>query len=174
MNSSQSDQYALKSKIRVSIWNPTPYLVNSSLLLMEKKINSIFDLEIKNITALEDVGLAPCDLLVCAALGIEDEMFETWLRGIVLRIPHQNGIAIPVVVLSRFEIEKEFNLFHWVVSQNCYFDIVNPDHFESVGIRIANFLRFHDHLHEISRMNGLVDSLHDRVQLLEKQLLANR
>jgi hypothetical protein len=48
--------------------------------------------------------------------------------------------------------------------------IVEPDHVSSLPVRVANFLRLHDHLHEVRRMTEASEVLTKRVQEMELQL----
>lgn len=157
-------------RLRVCVWNPTPAMAGASILAVEQQLKNLGSVQLVQLKSLDDPEFHPCDLLVLTANFIEEENFSTWLKGVETRLQKQAGIKVPAMIYSRVEQGVQRELLQWAIATNWYFDIVDPDHLHSLPIRIANFLRLHDHLHEISRMQKTMEDLTERVHSLEQAL----
>ena len=155
------------------MWNPTPQMINATLGLLETELKRLGTVQIVQLKALDDPNLAPCDLLVITASYIEEGVFQAWLAGVEKRLIRQSGVTVPAIIYASISESTQRGLLRWAVECNWYFDIIDPAHISSLPVRVGNFLRLHDHLHEIKRMNEELKSLSSKVELLEKSLLAN-
>ncbi len=164
------DKISGKQDIRISVWNSVPAMVNSGVLQFENEINKLFKTKLTNVKNLEDPNLLPCDLLLCQASFIEEEAFEVWIKGVEKRIPFQGAIKVPCMIMADIPVHIQRELIQWGVSTNWYFDILSTDHISSLPVRLSNLLRFHDHLHEINRMQQATGQLLNQVNTLEQQL----
>jgi hypothetical protein len=164
------DKISGKQTIRISVWNSVPAMVNSGVLQFENEINKLFKTKLTNVKNLEDSTLLPCDLLLCMAGFIEEEMFEVWIKGVEKRIPLQSAIKVPCIIMADLSASIQRELIQWGVSTNWYFDILSSEHITSLPVRVTNLLRFHDHLHEINRMQVTLNNLSNQVLTLQHQL----
>ena len=139
-------------------------------MAVEQQLKNLGSVQYVRLKSLDDPDFHPCDLLVLTATYIDEENFETWLKGVEARLHKQAGIKVPAVIYAHIGLGMQRELLQWAVASNWYFDIVDPEHLDSLGIRIANFLRLHDHLHEVARMQKSVESLTERVSALEDAL----
>lgn len=157
-------------RLRVCVWNPTPAMAGASLAQMEAELKKLGTVQLVPLKSLDDPTLLPCDLLVITATYIEEEAFAQWIHGVEARIARQVGIKIPTVICATISAAVQRPLLRAAVESNWYFDIVDPEHISSLPIRVANFLRLHDHLHEVQRMQAVVADLNSRVENLEESL----
>jgi hypothetical protein len=148
-------------------------MVNASLGMIETELRRLGAVQLVPIKTLDDPQLQPCDLLVITASYIDPETFTTWLKGIEKRLPVQAGVKIPSIIYADISEAIQRELLRWVVDCNWYFDIVAQDHVSSLPIRVANFLKLHDHLHEINRMNAALQELTMKVDSMEDTLSRN-
>lgn len=170
MLTNNSQAWLPNRRLRVCVWNPTPAMAGASALAIEQQLKNLGSIQLVHLKALDDQELHPCDLLVLPASYIEEETFVTWLKGIESRLARQGGIKIPAMIYAHIALSVQRELLQWAVASNWYFDIVDPDHLSSLPIRIANFLRLHDHLHEVARMQTTVENLSERITTLENNL----
>jgi hypothetical protein len=145
-------------------------MVSASLGLIETELKRLATVEIVKLKALDDRSFLPCDLLVITAGYIEPDAFSQWVQGVETRLAKQAGITVPSVIYASVPESIQRGLLRWAVESNWYFDIIDPDHVSSLPIRVANFLRIHDHLHEIRRMNEQLQTLSEKAQNFEAQL----
>lgn len=160
-------------RLRVCVWNPTPNMVSASLGLIETELKRLGTVQLVHLKSLDDQNLLPCDLLVATAIYIDGEHFATWLKGVENRLVKQGGIRVPMMVFAHVDEVTQRQLLRWAVDSNWYFDIIDPEHVASMPIRVANFLRLHDHLHEIQRMDQALKHLGEKVSALEQTLTQN-
>lgn len=160
-------------RLRVCVWNPTPSMVSASLGHIETELKRLASLQLVTLKALDDPQMLPCDLLVATALYIDEEMFPEWLKGVEGRLTRQGGIRVPMIIFAKVSEPVQRGLLRAAVESNWYFDIINPEHVSSLPMRAANFLRLHDHLHEIKRMDEELRNLTQKVLTLEEGLKEN-
>jgi len=157
-------------RLRICVWNPTPQIVGPSLGLIESELSRLGTAQLVKLKTLEDEQLLPCDLMVITASYVDEEHFIAWLKGLEGRLARQGTIKIPAIIWASVPTHQQRDILRWAVESNWYFDIIDPDHSSSLPIRVANFLRLHDHLHEVKRMNEVMTELSERVQTLEASL----
>ena len=58
----------------------------------------------------------------------------------------------------------------FAIDENWYFDVIDPDHLDSLPMRVANLLRIHDHLHELSRYEKSLADLQADVRQMQQKL----
>ena len=137
----------------------------------ERHLNFLPDFNLVTLRGLDDEGFNPCDLLVISALSVPSEKFLEWLEGINRRIVAQNKIWTPAIIVTQSNFSDLNFAIHELADNNWYFDIVNPDHLDSIPIRAANLLKIHDHLHELLRYKSQLDALHQQVSEIEEKLM---
>ena len=166
-----TDNYLFKNKrMRVCSWAGTPGFFSAASAALDQQLRQLIQVDLIKVKSLDDPSMMPVDLLIISAEGVDEEAFPTWIRGISSRIPKAHSIPVPTVIFSAISVSTQRELLRWAVDGNWYFDIVNPDHVSSLPVRIANFLRLHDHLHEVRRMSEASAALTGRVQEMERQL----
>lgn len=170
MATNKSQSWLPDRRLRVCVWNPTPAMAGPSILAIEQQLKNLGSVQCVHLKSLDDPDFHPCDLLVLTATYIDEETFETWVKGVEARLHKQAGIKVPAIIYAHVSLGMQRDLLQWAIATNWYFDIIDPKHLDSLAIRIANFLRLHDHLHEIARMQISVDSLSEKVCALEEAL----
>lgn len=152
------------------LWAATPGFVSSASAALDQQLGQFIQLDLIKVKSLDDPQIKPADLLIISAEGIDDEQFSDWVRGISARIPRAHSIPVPTIIFGVVLAPTQRELLRWAVDGNWYFDIVEPGHLSSLPVRVANFLRLHDHLHEVRRMTEASDLLSNKVQDMERQL----
>jgi hypothetical protein len=159
-----------QKRMRVGHWNATPGFISAASAAIEHHLKLLIKLDMVEVRSLDDPNLRPADVLFISADGIEDEQYPVWLKGISTRIPKAHGIPVPTIIFGNISSAVQSEILRWAVEGNWYFDIVDPGHVSSLTVRVANFLRIHDHLHEIRRMSSASKTLEDKVADMEKQI----
>jgi len=159
-----------QKEIRISVWNSTPAMISSGLAVFEAELNKIYATKITILKSLHDGNIPATDLLICYASFIDEDIFEGWLQGLELRIPVQNSIKIPSIIMSNVGVDIHRRIMNWSLSVNWYFDIINQSDFSSLTMRATNLLRFHDHLHELVRMENALNKVSIEMQALEERV----
>jgi len=159
-------------KLRVCYWNTDPRVVSTGRMVLESELAQLGDLDFREVRALDDPSIFPCDVLVIAGQKVPDDEFIGWLQRIQTRMIAQGGIWVPAVIVADVAPSVLHEAMTAAIRSNWYFDIVSPDHVRSLPIRVANFLRLHDHLHELRRYGEAMDALQSKVNMLEAQVQA--
>jgi hypothetical protein len=157
-------------RLRVCHWSATPGFISAASAALDQQLRHLIAFDIVNLKALDETQASPCDLLIISAEGFDDDPFPQWLKSVQPRVPQAHGIAAPTIIFARISPQVQRELLSWSVEGNWYFDIVDPDHVMSLPVRVANFLRLHDHLHEVRRMSALTIDLAKKYQDVERQL----
>jgi hypothetical protein len=157
-------------RMRVCVWNATPGIVSAASAALEQQIRQLVQVEMVTLKQLDDPLASPCDLLIISAEGLDEDHFLTWLQSVGARVQKAHGISVPSIIFGDVSAAVQRDMLRWAVDGNWYFDIVNPDHVASLPVRVANFLRLHDHLHEVRRMAEYVRELEAKIQGTESQL----
>jgi hypothetical protein len=157
-------------RMRVCIWNATPGFISAASAALDQQIRELVQVEMIPLKHLDEPAGTPCDLLIISAEGLDEDHFSSWIQSVGARVPKAQGIPVPSIVFAAVPAPIQREMLRWAVDGNWYFDIVDPDHVASLPVRVANFLRLHDHLHEIRRMGDLSKLLEAKVQLMETQL----
>ena len=156
--------------MRVCSWNASPGFLSVASAALDQQLRPLIQVEMVTLKALDEAQALPCDLLIISAEGIDDEQFPVWLKNISTRIPKAHTIPVPALIFATVSPVVQRELLRWAVVGNWYFDIVDPDHVTSLPVRVANFLRLHDHLHEIRRMSDVMRSLDAKVRDMEARV----
>jgi hypothetical protein len=156
--------------LRLSYWNIEKRVVDSERLSLETHLRQLGEVKITPVDGLDAPGAMPCDLLIVAAQILASQDFPTWLTGLSQRIQRQGHIWTPALILADIPFAVLRGILPVAVRDNWYFDILAPQHIESLPIRVANLLRIHDHLHELRRYGDVVDDLGKRASALEAEL----
>jgi hypothetical protein len=156
--------------LRLSYWNTDSRVIDADRLQLETSLKRLGDVSVHTVKSLDVVQRDGCDLLIVAAQSVPRKEFAKWLLGFRGRI-HSNGkIWVPALILADVGFETLADILADVTSENWYFDILAPSHMDSLPIRVANLLRIHDHLHEISRYETAIAEVSSRVRELERQV----
>jgi hypothetical protein len=78
------------------------------------------------------------------------------------------------LIVAELPVNEARLLMEHAIKSNWYFDVVRPEHLDSLPVRVANLLRIHDHFHELRRNSETLDRLQDRVNMLEHEVNALR
>ena len=151
-------------------WNATPGFISAASAALDQQLGLLIQVDKVTLKSLDDSNASPCDLLIISAEGIEDEQYPAWLKSISSRIPRAHGIPVPSIIFGVVPPAVQRELLRWAVDGNWYFDIVDPDHVASLPVRVANFLRVHDHLHEVRRMAEASSILEAKVRDMEQRV----
>lgn len=168
------DMLPFKRRLRLCYWDAAHRYFGVHKLSFEKKLKLLGELDLVEIRTLDDPQLLPCDVLIVAAEHIPNGDFARWLDEFRKKSIQQNRIWIPALFLSRSGFEELEGIFSTILTTNWYFDVLNPDHVDSLPVRVANLLRIHDHLHELRRYDARQQALQTRVNEIERELQAMR
>jgi hypothetical protein len=166
-----STDYLFKNRrMRVCAWAATPGFASAASAAFDQQLRQFIQLDLVKVKSLDDPQILPADLLIISAEGIDDEVFPDWVKGISARIPKAHSIPVPTIIFGLVAATTQRELLRWAVDGNWYFDIVDPGQLSSLPVRVANFLRLHDHLHEVRRMTEASGLMAKKVQDMEQQL----
>lgn len=163
-----------KRRLRLCYWDAAHKYFGAHKLVFEKKLKLLGDLELVELKTLDDARIHPCDVLIVAAEHVPEHDFGRWLADFRKKVLQQNRIWVPALFLSRAGFEDLEGILSEIVATNWYFDILNPDHVDSLPVRVANLLRIHDHLHELQRYDARQQALQTQVAEIEKALQTMR
>ena len=162
-------------KRRICYINSDTKTFEASIAFFEKRLTNITNLEISQYSSLEFAkNSGPCDLLIFNSTHLSDLDFAQWFSKILPKIPAQHNIPAPTVFVSTLDFQSLEKIWENAYKNNWYFDIVHPDHMESLPIRIATLLRIHDHLHEVRRYEEDLTKMKQRMLFLEQRLEKKR
>jgi hypothetical protein len=156
--------------MRVCSWNATPGFISAASAALDQQLRQLVQVEMVALKSLDDSMASPCHLLIISAEGMEEEQFPIWIKSLSTRIPKAHGIPTPALIFGVVGATVQRELLRWAVEGNWYFDIVDPDHVTSLPVRAANFLRIHDHLHEVRRMTETTKALDARVEEMQARI----
>lgn len=155
-------------KLRICYYNTDEKSLDAHRIDLEKKLKFLGDFELYQMSRLDDPDRSPCDLLVVLAKSIPGLTFGSWLEGFSQRLERQGDIWLPALVISGVPFSVLRDMIENAIRMNWYFDIVSPEHLDSLPIRVANLLRIHDHLHELKRYETALNSLSGQLEQVSK------
>lgn len=155
---------------RLCYWDTEKRRFDSFKANFERHIKFLPEVTIYPLKSLEDPAFSPCDLLIIYAAHIDEAELPRWIDGVKKRIQAQGKIWTPSLILSAAGFAELSEWLHEYAASNWYFDIIHPDQWSSLPIRIANLLRIHDHLHELYRYQDQLTSLQERISTIEQEL----
>ena len=158
---------------RACVLNLEPKFVNLPKIKLEIELRAMVDIELVEIKGLDDNAFLPCDLLIVEAQGVSMGDFQLWIKAFQGRLVTQADIWLPSLIVE-LPVNEARLLMEHAIKSNWYFDVVRPEHLDSLPVRVANLLRIHDHLHELRRYSETLDRLQDRVNMLEHEVNALR
>lgn len=157
--------------LRICYYNAETRIVDAGLARFESLLKQMGTIQVEAIASLDDPQLGPSDLLIVAASHLLEEDFLKWLQGLAKRMVRQNNIWVPCLIVADVPFsDLADEVLPFAIAENWYFDVMAPDHIESLPIRVANLLRIHDHLHELGRYEKTLNQLSDQVESLRAQL----
>jgi len=156
---------------RLCYWDTEKRHFDSFKANFERHIKFLPQLTLYQLTSLDDPEFFPCDLLIIYAAHIPDEELPQWIEGLKKRIQAGGKIWTPSLILSPVGFGELSEWLHEYADSNWYFDIIHPDQWTSLPIRVANLLRIHDHLHELYRYQDQLTSLQERITTIEQELI---
>lgn len=159
-----------RQKKRICYWDSERHLSGPVKIAFEQQLKRLGTIEFVRLKNLEDPAFAPCDLLIIAANQVPENELLAWIKRIKIRIPAQNQIKPPALVLTDIGFATIVDQFQDIVAENWYFDFVAPTQLDSLAIRTANLLRIHDHLHEIFRYDKQLRDMVNRLEEIEQRL----
>ncbi|MES2746662.1 MAG: hypothetical protein V4655_14610 [Bdellovibrionota bacterium] len=161
---------AFSSHKVISSWDLDPKRSDATKLNLERFLKLLPSITVKKVKGLEDPDFLPCDLAVVYAWHLTQIELKTWLENFEKRWKKQGAIWIPALIISPLEISELLGTMEEIWASNWYFDIIHPDHFTSLPVRIANLLRIHDHLLELHRYEAELTQMNDSIRSIEKDL----
>jgi hypothetical protein len=145
-------------------------LLDRNKFKLESLLKSFLNIDVVEISSLQSSIFHPCDLLILSATHVDNDNIDQWLKRIHSEITAQNMIWTPALIMADINHMKLAQLIDWATGINWYFDIIIPNHLESLPIRVINLLRIHDHIHELNRYNSEVTALQKRLLEIEQML----
>jgi hypothetical protein len=158
--------------LEVYLFNQNRSVVSAVNMLIEQELRKISTCSFYEVKDLNEVG-NPCDLVICLAHFLESDHFLKWISSAENRMPFQNGIKLPLLVVADLEPATLRDLISLAQTSNWYFDVVSSNQIGGLSLRMLNFFRLHDHLKEIQRMNSIVEQLQQQVKSIEESVIAS-
>ncbi len=155
---------------RICSWDLEPRRLDSLKSMLELQLRFLPQVTWHKLKSIDDQNLLPCDLLVVYAGHLGEEELLVWLQGFEKRLKKQEAIWIPALIITPLELTRVEDLLDMTLKSNWYFDLIHPDHFSSLSVRVANLLRIHDHLHELLRYETEIQKLQAAVHQVESEL----
>lgn len=163
-------ELAFPSNKIISSWDLDPKRSDTTKLNLERYLKLLPSVTFKKVKGLEDSDFLPCDMAVVYAWHLNQIELKTWLENFEKRWKKQGAIWIPALIVSPLEISELLGSMEEIWASNWYFDIIHPDHFQSLPVRIANLLRIHDHLGELHRYEQELTRMQDNIHAIESEL----
>jgi hypothetical protein len=157
-------------KLDIRYWNAESRIVDSEVMALEKQLSKLGEVKVESVPSLDHERFTVCDLLIVAAQKIPDEDFNSWLEKLGNRIESLGRIWVPVLVLANTSFDNLNSIMVKAAKQNWYFDVIAPDHLDSLPIRVANLIRIHDHLRELYRYESTLETLEKKIKTLESEI----
>jgi hypothetical protein len=139
-----------------------PRLADRYLARVEATLKSIAEVKPINITSTSDPKLAHCSIVVVFANNLDEEQMITWVKGIPKRLS-STSINIPWLIICENSEGIQREMLRYALAENWYFDLVLPDHLDSLMTRIANLIRISDHISELRRYETETKLLEEKV-----------
>lgn len=159
-----------RRKLRLCYIDGEKRLYSTAKAQFEKAVAALGVIESFPIKSVEDSDFAPCDLLVITADHIPDDAFAEWLKSLKRRIHLQAKVPVPTLCFCALKEKTLVQMLEYTITENWYFDVIDPAHVSSLTIRAANLLRIHDHIHELNRYGSALTDLQLKVAELEKRV----
>ena len=139
-----------------------------SVAFFEKRLDFFLKPTVRGFNSLETArGQGPWDLMILNASHLKDEPFLQWLKGLINKIEGKPEALTPALILSRTNFDSLSEIWGFAYEKNCYFDIMHPEHMDSLPIRVGNLLKFHDHIRELHRYETELEAIKQRLSKLE-------
>lgn len=157
------------TKRRICYINTDSRTLETSVSFLEKRLFLISNVDISQHSSLEIAkSKGAWDLFIINASNLEEDHFIQWFSKLGQKLLNPLGIPSPCMLISPLSFNHLESMWEKAYKQNWYFDILHPEHMESLPIRIANLLRIQDHLHELQRYEKELTALHERITKIEK------
>ncbi len=161
---------AFSSHRAICAWDLDPKRSDTNKLNLERFLKLLPSVTMRKVKGLEDPDFLPCDLAVVYAWHLNQIELKSWLENFEKRWKKQGAIWIPALIVSPLEIGELLGTMEDIWASNWYFDIIHPDHLQSLPVRIANLLRIHDHLNELHRYEEELSRMQQSIRTIEQQL----
>lgn len=156
--------------LRICYLNSDPKVILREKVHLESLLKQIATIDLIEVSSIDDKQLNPCDLIILSATHIPSEEFPRWLEGLHRRLKSQRSIKIPAMIIADLPFKTLNKFLKDIVGYNWYFDIFSMKESDSLPIRVANLLRIHDHLHELSRYDETLSNLEEQVSKVKHEL----
>ena len=153
----------MERKLKLGLWSADARVVTGDIVDLEKRLSAIGEISIAKLQNLDDAG--NYDVVMMIASIIPEDEFSGWIKKLIKKFQDGQKIWTPAIVFSKVSADVQTELMELAFLENWYFDVVHPEHLDSLPVRMSNLLRIHDHLKEM-------DTYQKRVEAMELQLEA--
>ena len=154
---------------KIAVWDSQQRFIDSDKAKMEYFLKKILSPQLIEIDGIANLGNETFDLLIASANHLDSHAFVTWMNGLCKKMESEH-IWTPALIMRSSNFDDLVEVYEKAAASNWYFDIIDPDHLESLPLRIANLLRIHDHIKELKKYDIEVSALKARVDDLETSL----
>jgi hypothetical protein len=159
--------------LRITYFDESPKALNLEKVDFELKLKRVFDIAINQTSNIDQVRADDTDLIVAFPSTADGESLMKWIQRYENRTA-QNLSTIPLLVIFRVGFQTVNDAFLISHASNRYFDIIHPEHLDSLPVRILNLLKIRDHIAEIGRYDATLKELIKKVSDLETQITDGR
>ena len=158
-------------KYNIGFWSYFKSSTSSAAISVEENLKSLPQISLSKIDGVSKEQLSGIDLIVIDAMELEIDEPILWIDKLFKKIVSNNNIPIPCLIINKaHNLDIAIDIFEHIRS-NFYYDFINPNHLGSLSMRMANLIKIHDHLHELSRYEKELTSLQKQTDQLQQQLL---
>jgi hypothetical protein len=161
-------------RLRIGYWDSDAKFTNMQKMNFERSLSTLADITLEELKEYDAPNLPDFDVIIIAAPKLSEDRLLAWLRGLVKRMQHPRAIWVPAMIVAPISYQTLAPAMIELTMNNWYFDVVDPESIASVPIRIANLVRIHDHIKELSRYHAELRQLDAKVTSLEQQLTSKR
>lgn len=163
-----AQKFQHKQPLAITYWEQNAHVWDAIKGQVEQQLQLIFPCQTKKVKTLSSEDFWPCDLIVTYGGTMTDVV--TSLKAIERQLRSSGKVWPASLVIGSYPVEQTADLFQMILSSNWNFDVVDPDHLESLPTRVCNLIRIQEHLQELRHYDKQLQDLESEVAKLVTKL----
>ena len=156
--------------IRLGFWDVESKYFDYAKPLLTRALKRWTQLDIVTIKDLEEASSKSCDIVCISASHVPKNSLTKWLTSLAERFQSNQLIWVPALILSEHTFDTGAHLAEVSSEWNWYYDLLMPNHLDSIPVRVANLVKIHQHLRELRRYDKELKQLSSEVHRLNQEL----